>query len=218
MITALRTIKRLLRAMFNLLTAPLAWAYCAMHGVRWRPGWQLRGRPLLRQAGGGRILIGERFAANSTSAGNALGVYQPVILTAHGSGVLKIGDDVGVSGCSITALERITIGHRVLIGAGVLITDNDGHPVHPEGRRYSSYTATAPIVIGSDVFIGTRAIVLKGVTIGDGAVIGAGAVVAKNVPAYGIAVGNPARVIGDSRDHPPGSATDGRPTSVRGSK
>ena len=52
-----------------------------------------------------------------------------------------------------------------------------------------------PVVIGRGVFIGARAIILKGVTIGDRAIVGAGAVVARDVPARHIAVGNPARVI-----------------------
>jgi acetyltransferase-like isoleucine patch superfamily enzyme len=60
----------------------------------------------------------------------------------------------------------------------------DGHP----GSR-------GPITIGSDAWIGMGAVVLSGVTIGDGAVVGAQAVVAKDVPPYAIAVGNPARVI-----------------------
>jgi hypothetical protein len=51
------------------------------------------------------------------------------------------------------------------------------------------------VVIGNDVWIGTEAVIMSGVTIGDGAVIGARAVVAKDVPPYSIAVGNPARVV-----------------------
>ncbi len=53
-----------------------------------------------------------------------------------------------------------------------------------------------PVSIGHNVWIGDNVIILSGVTIGNGAVIGAAAVVTKNVPAYAIAVGNPARVIG----------------------
>jgi len=55
---------------------------------------------------------------------------------------------------------------------------------------------TAPIVIGADAFVGVRAIVLPGVSIGPRAVVGAGAVVAKDVPANSIVAGNPARIIG----------------------
>ena len=57
------------------------------------------------------------------------------------------------------------------------------------------FDGIASTTVGNDVWIGYRAIILSGVTIGDGAVIGAGAIVTKDVPPYGIAVGNPARVI-----------------------
>ncbi len=87
--------------------APAHWYWCASQGVRWQPGWRLSGRPLLRMRGAGaRIVIGKRFGAHSKSRGNSIGVFQPVIITAWGDGALvEIGDDVGVSGCSITALE-----------------------------------------------------------------------------------------------------------------
>ena len=60
----------------------------------------------------------------------------------------------------------------------------DGHP-----------TSKGDITVGNDVWIGTRATILSGVTIGDGAVVGAGTVVARDVPPYGIVVGNPARLV-----------------------
>ena len=52
-----------------------------------------------------------------------------------------------------------------------------------------------PIVIEDDVWIGRRVIILPGVTIGRGSVIGAGAVVAKDIPPYSVAVGNPCKVV-----------------------
>lgn len=66
-----------------------------------------------------------------------------------------------------------------LDGAGT-----DGHPA-----------SKGDIIVGSDVWIGQEAVILSGVTIGDGAVIAARAVVTRDVPAYGIAAGNPARVV-----------------------
>lgn len=56
-------------------------------------------------------------------------------------------------------------------------------------------TTKGPIAIGHDVWIGANAVVLSGVTIGTGAIVGAGAVVARDVPPYAIAVGNPARIV-----------------------
>ena len=64
--------------------------------------------------------------------------------------------------------------------------DLDDHSITPPSR---------PIIVGDNVWIGTRAIILPGVTIGDGAVIGAGAVVTKDVPARSVAAGNPARIL-----------------------
>ncbi|MEI6212126.1 MAG: DapH/DapD/GlmU-related protein [bacterium] len=69
--------------------------------------------------------------------------------------------------------------------------DNDYHSV--EDRRQPG--VSAPIILGCNVWLGVRVIVLKGVTIGDNAVIGAGSVVTHDIPANSLAAGVPARVI-----------------------
>ena len=196
----MRTAKRWCEQLSHLISCPFYAAYCLSKRAPWQADWVIAGLPLIRVTRSSKLTIGRRFHATSRSNKNSIGLSQPVILTAYGSNSrIIIGDDVGISGCSITAYSSIVIGSRVLVGSGALITDNDAHPIHPEGRRYSEKFLSAPVVICDDVFIGARAIILKGVTIGNGAVIGAGAVVTKDVPPYGIAVGNPARVIGDSR-------------------
>jgi acetyltransferase-like isoleucine patch superfamily enzyme len=111
---------------------------------------------------------------------------------------LRIGRDTGISGGSFCAAVALHIGERCLIGADVTISDTDFHAIEPEGR--STHTGwsrirSAAVRIGNDVFIGARAVILKGVEIGDGAVIGAGSVVTRSVPPRGLAVGNPARCI-----------------------
>ena len=182
--------------MVLLFKSPMDYLWCFLHGVQWRWGWKFFGFPQLRNRGG-RIIIGERFSAHSRSKYNAIGVFQPVILTTcRKDSKIIIGDDVGLSGCSITALCRIVIGNRVIIGSGALILDSDSHPITPEDRIAKLPAHTAPIEIGDDVFVGARAIILKGVSIGTGAVIGAGAVVTKDVPARAIVAGNPAKVVG----------------------
>jgi acetyltransferase-like isoleucine patch superfamily enzyme len=88
----------------------------------------------------------------------------------------------------ISCFRSITVGHDVAISESVLIRDSDNHEI--DGSR----GATAPVVIGDHVWVGLRAMILKGVTIGDGAVVAAGAVVTRDVPARALVAGVPASV------------------------
>ncbi|MGB8468133.1 MAG: CatB-related O-acetyltransferase [Candidatus Babeliales bacterium] len=66
----------------------------------------------------------------------------------------------------------------------------------PEANSIAEYKSTkGNVAIGNDVWIGTHAIILSGVTVGDGAVVGAYSIVTKNVPPYAVVAGNPARII-----------------------
>jgi maltose O-acetyltransferase len=100
--------------------------------------------------------------------------------------------------CVFLDCNRITIGDHTGIGPGVHIYAVF-HPVNPserlpEGRKIW-VSQTAPVTIGSNVWIGGGAIILPGVTIGDNTTIGAGSVVTHSIPANCLAVGNPCRVI-----------------------
>lgn len=86
--------------------------------------------------------------------------------------------------------DRIEIGEGTSIGRDVVIRSFDGHSIESDDSVMS-----APISIGKHVWIGQRAMILKGVTIGDGAVVAAGAIVTKDVPAYSLVAGVPAKVI-----------------------
>lgn len=84
------------------------------------------------------------------------------------------------------------------MGPSVLVTAanyrfNDGQPVTSQAMD------EADVVIGDDVWLGARVMVMPGVTIGDGAIIAAGAVVTKDIPAFAIAAGVPAKVVGERR-------------------
>jgi len=103
---------------------------------------------------------------------------------------LIIGGGFCNSNVKIRCTNSITIGNDVAISHDVTIMDSDAHNIH-----YDGYQMTKPITIGNNVWIGSRAIILKGVKIGDGAVIAAGAVVSKDVPANSIVAGSPAKVI-----------------------
>ena len=86
----------------------------------------------------------------------------------------------------------IRIGDHVVFGHAVELYTSDHDPDDPEFSRRD-----ASIEIHDRVWIGSRAIILKGVTIGEGAVVAAGSVVTRDVEAFSIVGGNPARVIRD---------------------
>lgn len=89
----------------------------------------------------------------------------------------------------------VTIGKNTLIAMHTcIVSSNHTIPGQDELIRNQPDTLL-PVNIGSDVWIGANCTILGGVSIGNGAVIGAGSVVNKDIPAYSIAVGNPARVI-----------------------
>lgn len=163
-------------------------------------GEQVRvmGRPLVGVEAGGRLSIGDRSCLISRAADTALGTSHPCVLrVAKPAAELVIGADCGLSGVTIVASESITIGEQCLLGANVMVIDSDFHALSPTNRRYSKEgIATAPVVIGANVFIGANAMVLKGVTIGADSVVGAGSVVTSDVPDRSIVAGNPATLIG----------------------
>ena len=113
-----------------------------------------------------------------------------------GNARLEIGDSVFIgTGSEIDVASSVRIGAHTLIAPGVFITDHE-HNIARAMRIDAQGIRSAPVVIGEDVWLGARSIVLPGITIGDGAVIGAGAVVTKDVEPYAIVAGVPARVLG----------------------
>ena len=99
----------------------------------------------------------------------------------------------------ITSTNKIEIGNNLLSGKWVTITDNSHGQITKEELLIDPLKrpiySKGPVVIGDNVWIGDKATILPGVTIGDGAVIAANAVVTKDVPAYSVVAGNPAKVI-----------------------
>lgn len=87
---------------------------------------------------------------------------------------------------------EVYIGNRTMIGPNVTICTT-GHPADPYYREMVAHYSL-PIHIGKNVWIGSNAVILPGVTIGDNSIIGAGSVVTRDIPANVIAVGNPCRV------------------------
>jgi acetyltransferase-like isoleucine patch superfamily enzyme len=109
-------------------------------------------------------------------------------------GELGIGHNTNVNGMTkILVAESVQIGRDCTFSWDVQILDNDFHAITVGGRTRPSKAA---VVIGDRVWVGTRAVILKGVTVGDGAIVAAGAVVTRDVPPNAIVAGCPATVVG----------------------
>jgi acetyltransferase-like isoleucine patch superfamily enzyme len=120
---------------------------------------------------------------------------------------IAIGDNVFIGANTILdCVVSIHIEDDVLISYQCILADSDNHSVDysirkkdlaswRDGKHDWSTTISRPIVVSKGAWIGARAIILKGVTIGEGAIVGAGSVVTKDVPAWTMVAGNPARAI-----------------------
>lgn len=113
---------------------------------------------------------------------------------------IVIGDNCNIgSEAHITAMNSIVIGDNLLTGVNVLITDNSHGSfkrelldMHPQYRHLFS---KGGVRIGNNVWLGNNVCIMPGVTIGDGAIVGANSVVTKDIPAYSVAAGVPAKIV-----------------------
>jgi len=132
----------------------------------------------------GKMLVQEAFKVYS-------GSYIRVI----SGGKLTLKGGFINEGVEIRCASEISIGKGCAISRDVIIRDYDGHMLN-DGRT----SASKPINIGNHVWVGNRAIILKGVSIGDGAVIAAGAIVTRDVPPRSLAGGVPAKILKENID------------------
>ena len=160
-------------------------------------------------------LMKEYYAADSSDK-ELLTKILDQLLGSHGKNVwitapfsvdygenIHLGNNIEINlNCTFLDCNTITIGDNSGIGPNVQIYAV-GHPVDPNERLGKSEdgeftfwrSCTAPVTIGSNVWIGGNSTILPGVTIGDNTTIGAGSVVTKSIPANCLAVGNPCKVI-----------------------
>lgn len=136
------------------------------------------------------IIAGVRIGRGSTIHMWANFFYPPGIKIGQDT---IIGDHVFLDG-----RDKLTIGDHVDIASRVLIYNSE-HDINSD----DFHAIEAPVEIGDYVFIGPRAIILPGVTIGKGAVVAAGAVVTSDVPEFAIVGGVPAKVIGERKNKEP---------------
>ena len=134
-----------------------------------------------------RLLLEEN---SSITINGTFGIYCNSYIRVIKGGELVLDTGFINENVHITCASKIYIGKGCTIARDVIIRDFDAHSIEQEG-----FEIAMPITIGNHVWIGNRAMVLKGVSIGDGAVIAAGAIVTKDVPPRTLVGGVPAKVI-----------------------
>jgi acetyltransferase-like isoleucine patch superfamily enzyme len=131
---------------------------------------------------------------------------------------LVIGDRSGLgSGMLISVNQEIVIEEDVLFAAGCRISDNDGHPRAADLRAQNAPLSARdirPVRVCRSAWIGRDCHIMKGVTIGEGAIIGSGSVVISDIPAYAIAMGNPAEVYFRNAGKPAGQSAAQRTSTA----
>jgi len=137
----------------------------------------------------GDVYIGDRVRIWSNIAKSKIFVRK--------GGTLVIGTNSRLNGVHLGVSNKVIIGNNVRIAAYTIIFDSDYHQVTD---HFSEEGKTGAVIIKDNVWIATRCMILKGVTIGENSVVAAGAVVTKNVPPNCVVAGMPAKVI--RRLHP----------------
>ena len=153
--------------------------------------------------------------ADSVTLGRNVAIFHPSLVNLYGC---TVGDDTRIgtfvevqknaeigARCKISShtfiCEGVVIEDEVFIGHGVMFI-NDRYPraTNADGSPQSEADwAVEPTRVERAASIGSNATIVSGITIGEGALVGAGAVVTKDVPAYMIVAGVPARIVGDTR-------------------
>lgn len=167
-----------------------------------RFGYEIVARSRLR----GEVAAGVQFVgpvivegSGNVHIGPGTRIGRCVFFETYGDARIDIGAHVTINdGVVLVAYAGIDIGEDCMIGEYASIRDANhgmalGVPVRTQSHEH------APIAIGADAWIGRGAIVLKGVRIGAGAVVGANSVVNRDLAENVIAVGAPARVVGERR-------------------
>ena len=145
--------------------------YLKMQRVQVGTKFSLKGIPFLYNKKGAILQIGNGVTIKSSFLSNLVGLYQrTIIVTRTEDAVIKIGNNVGISGATIYARKGIQIGDNTNIGGNVKILDNDFHPLDIEARNQDikEKIGTKAIKIGNNCFIGCNALILKGTELGDG--------------------------------------------------
>jgi maltose O-acetyltransferase len=160
----------------------------------------VEGKPICSQPllmlGTGKVIFAGKVIIGCNPSPSYFSTYAHIEARGKKSFV-SIGDGTIINNnfCAIAEHTNITIGSNCFIGCNVEILDSDFHGLKVAERSQSKPEWAKPVNIQDNVFIGSNAKIMKGVTVGSGAVIANSAVVVKDVPEYAVVAGNPAKVI-----------------------
>lgn len=154
-------------------------------------GKKIRGRGVLLK-NHGKILIGNRVSLKSHPEGEP---YRTALYTYNSDACINIGDNCNLNGTMIYCVDSVEIADYCIFGPGVVISDNDSHRVVIDVMERRRPSASAPVRIKKNVWVGMRSLILKGVTIGDNSIIAANSVVTSDIPGNSLAGGIPAKVL-----------------------
>jgi acetyltransferase-like isoleucine patch superfamily enzyme len=141
----------------------------------------------------------------------SIGADSYIAAHAYVTGRVRLGDHTTLNPYTVVR-GTVTIGNGVRVGAHASVLGFN-HTADPAQPVYQQPVHSKGIVVGDDVWIGSNAIILDGVTVGGHSIIGAGAVVTKDVPPWSVMGGNPARRLRDRRDRKPSNGLSARLTT-----
>lgn len=171
--------------------------YLIMNQRDARPRWYVRLlAPLYQKRGSGSKIYGSVRMDTPPYRQFVLGkrsVIESYACINNAVGDVIIGDHTRI-GLHCTVIGPVTIGSHVNLAQGITITALNHNFNDSQQRIDQQGVSTHPVTIGDDVWIGTNAVILPGVTIGSHVVIAAGAVVSKDIPDHSLAMGIPATV------------------------
>jgi acetyltransferase-like isoleucine patch superfamily enzyme len=148
----------------------------------------------VRSGGRGTLRVGKGTQFGYALA-HRLGTGEIMLQPRAAEAEIVIGEDNWFNNNTmLCAMQSIRVGNECRIGDNVAIMDADFHEINPATRN-RSVGEVKPVKIGNRVWIGSRAMILKGVTIGDNSVVGAMSLVTKDIPANCVAAGVPAKVV-----------------------
>lgn len=160
------------------------------------------------------VVIGERSWCYSSYAflhyrsrrpcgvrvGHDSGIYHGTFFELGPEGEVEVGNYTTLVGAIICTSARVVISDYAFISHEVILADSPAARPFEPGTDLSPDSVQSPtIYVGKNAWIGARAMLLNGASIGEGAIVGAAAWVNFEVPPYAIVAGNPARVVGWAR-------------------